>query len=264
MTKSSTAIPATGPASRTVHVYIGDVDFGPWLLHLQIESRLNEMSQANIVLKQEAAATGPLDYFGLVRVTVETGGSEHGQFAGSIERTFKGTHDGQEFIRLECAGFHKLRDKPAPPFARENLTAPEFIWTVARTAGYSESMLDIEGLDQIEEETVEVAVPMYGVQLDQDFQMGKCLITNASSVEWATSGWSDEKLMAAFQGAPAYVVLRIQAKLLLDAEREAIHAAEVAAGWLAVRLRYGAAMMPNGSIEVFDREGCCHPRNSQR
>jgi hypothetical protein len=201
------------PLSPTWHVYVGETDVGSWVIDIETRSAVGETSRANVLLRKESATEASINYFAPVRIIAEYQGVEHSQFMGVVEMVSVGP----DAIRMACEGALKLRDRLVNAFARERVTAPETVWTLARSVGYPDNLLAIDSLDVIQAEEIEVAIPIHGVQLDQELQFGRVSMTKFDSVRWATENWNVNAPTQAFMETSCYASIRIHEALLYNA-----------------------------------------------
>jgi hypothetical protein len=250
-TQDATEDSASTTLPFVTHVFISDVDVGPWVKHLKIQTQIHESSRSTFVLQFDATRLASIDYFAPVRVVITYNGVDYPRFAGVVEFVTV-LADG---VEIQCEGMPLLRERLTYTFARENVSASEVIWTLGRMAGYPETKLLIEGIETLKPEPIEVVVPVFNVKPDPDLHAGAVRLTDLASVGWATAGWGDEHApaVAQFESALSYALVRVNEALLYQAETLAIKYAETAVAWLNARLRYGHARLPDGVLQQFDR-----------
>ena len=243
-----------------VHILIGGFDFGDWCQKIRIENAVSSIPTAEIDLQLDAALGTHLDYLANVQVLVEFQKKQYPRFTGVIETA----RTDQGLLRLSCSGMAELRDQIIPGFSRIGLGAAEVIWTVARSSGYTSDLLDIDGIEELPLEEIEVFIPLNGVQIGRTLVVGDCQVIPLDDASSALIGFDSSPMTEEFKASKSFVVVRKRERLLFNAEQEALKDAEVVAAWFATQLRYGAATLPDGSLQPFNRaESRALPRVSE-
>jgi hypothetical protein len=234
-----------------VRVVIGQREIGEWLEDVKTRQAVNDFSTAQISLRLHPDILRDLDYLADVQVSAEYMGDTHRLFTGVIE-----TARVQEgLLQLNCAAGIQFKDWTIPGLASIGIRAEELVWTIARSSGFAEDALAIDGIDVLPEEEIEVVVPMLGVEVTARLVVGDFEVVSHESIAGALAGrFPASPMLTRFHQARAFILVHKYKSLLFSAEQEALEDAQVVAAWLATRLRYGAASLPNGTVQSFDRK----------
>jgi hypothetical protein len=190
-----------------------------------------------------------LDYSAGVRIGLTFQGRYFPQLSGVVSRV----EVLADRLHVQFVSATERFETVVPGFEYGNIGRSEVIWTIARSAGLPEDRISVNGLDRLPLEDIEIAVPIRSLHVDRGIQVGECMLLPVDNVAWATSIYPDSEMSKAFRSHSAFAVTQAHRRYLYDAEREGLAQAEVAAAWVTTRFRYGAAKLPGGEIQAFDR-----------
>lgn len=193
----------------------------------------------------------PVDY--LAPVEFHLPGS-HGQgrrreFVGHTATAVEGP---EGLLDLDAYGAMLLTERAIGYFAHDGLTAAEITYLFARSAGMSDEQLSIPDLDELPVETFEVIAPLYGITVVEPTEMVGVTVVPVDDALAAMveMGFDADDL----DRADSYALSLDTHRLGFHAERAGLDAIDLAIDWLATRLRYGLALLPDGTVQPFDRE----------
>lgn len=233
---------------RRMSILFGSVEAAPALVRARMKSAMNQMPDADLVLDLERATT-PVDYFAGLRLAAIEGDTVIPRFTGSVVSA-QPTDEG---VAVSALGAVSLVERLIGGMVSRNISPGELFHLLARSGGLREEQLNVEGLDQLARETFEVVTPVDGVEIDEAVDFAGVRFLPASIGRRALSALDVRDELRAEFGAPAYALALVTAQRMFDAEEEGLAHIDLALAWLTVRLRYGLAVLPDGSALAFER-----------
>jgi hypothetical protein len=224
-------------------VFVGDREMsfsaGSW------RTSIRELASAELTVRVEPAAP---DWWASLEIR---GGSEVA-FSGSVISA-EPTADG---IRLTAASGIELTEHVMGVISAENFPVQDMVYAAARGAGFSRERMEIHGLEELPLEPFEIVVPLQGVKVEQRVELGDIVLLPPPQGLRTLDAFESvpEDLATVWAEAEAFAVVIRDANLLADAELEALEAIDTALAWLTVRVRFGHALLPDGSRSRFQRE----------
>lgn len=194
---------------------------------------------------------GPVDYLAPLeyefRGTAGTG--RRREFVGHAATAAQAS-DG--LLDVEAFGATLLTERLIGYFAAEDVTAHEITYVMARSAGMADAQLSIPDLDELPVETFEVIAPIHGVTAPEPTELADVTVV---PVDHALAILSEMGFdLNELEDADAYALSLQTEQLGFHAERSGLDAIDLAIDWVATRLRYGLAVLPDGAALPFDRE----------
>ena len=238
-------------AARTatrVHFGTSDVSAGV-LAGTRLNSAMNQQPTADLYLDLRRSATIP-DYFGGVSVAVDHAGTTNQRFAGTVVEAQPG---GGGEVAVSAKGAVAMSEGLLGGFVVRGVPTNEMVYTVARTAGMREEQLRIDGLDTLACETFEVVVPIDGLEVHEAVDFAGVRFTSPEAASRILVGLNPPVEMGTRFGAPTYALALVTARRVIDAEQEGLGRVDLALAWLTARMRYGLAVLPDGSPLGFNR-----------
>ncbi|MDI1461157.1 hypothetical protein QEZ54_09285 [Catellatospora sp. KI3] len=244
-------------------ILIGDVDVAPWLANpLTITKKSGLHSEAKFLLKHEVVRHGAFDYSARVVIKVRLAGVEHPRFHGYVNHAWPD----RSGLHVHCISHAQISLNEARPgwWMHENVRPFELIYTMSRTAGYSDDQLRIEGIDELKEEDVEVLVPIYGIRVERETKVGPYTLVPPSQITWTKGPWTPpdvpparigntQTVVQGFNELKAYLKGTYRAKTLFEAERRGSEDADIASAWLATRLKFTSVALPHEVPQWFNQ-----------
>jgi hypothetical protein len=246
----------------SLRVRFGATEAGELVKNLTTKSSIREIASAELELDLDPAFVEPLELFSEVVITVaREGGTEEPLFTGHV---IESSHTGQR-ISLKLSSGAVLTERNVSPMWSERVGAAEIIYSTLRDAGFPDDRLRIQGIDELEEEIVEVCVPILGIDLDSRVRVGRVTFLPGSSGLASIAGCDVPTPLAELMAATSEHALFItRAAHLRDAEKQAIDEIDVVLAWLRVHGHYGLIHRPSGHPQDFTRErAMSHPRRGE-
>jgi hypothetical protein len=238
------------PSQPDLHVWFGGVDVAAAVRNLTARTSIEELPSADFILDVAALPEDAIvDYLAEVRITAIWQGVESPLFTGAVVAATP--NDGQ--ISIECRGATALEEQLFPPFAAWNLRSADVIHLIARSSGFPEDRLRIDGLDELPREAFEVAVPLRGVVSGAPVRIGGVKMVPRSEAEALLYGSPPTDLAVRFLGAETYAIACVSAATAYEAEQSGLAEIDLALAWLAVRARYGLVALPDAELLGFRR-----------
>ncbi len=217
---------------------VGGVDITEAMANFSLVEQLNEMSTGVLKLKPSTLLSLPaLNYAVEVCVTRLQGSEPKVIFRGNIVSV---TPKPQEIEVKLAAGIELFQETMIRAMAVADIGHLELLWTIVRGAGLDDDHINIEGFQKGPIEPFEVIVPIEGIELSQDLSFpGFELTTDPKIIETAKSTGTDkhEELLSDFSQSNIWLRLIVRAKMLHDAEDEALNKIDVFIARLTSRLQ---------------------------
>lgn len=235
-------------ARRRIALHFGPVDVGAALVQANMQSRMNAIPNARLVVDLERAP-GPIDYFAGLAVVAEQGEMRIPRFTGSVV-TATPAAEGVEIEAMSAVG---VAESLIGGMATRAVPYFELVYVLARGAGFRDEQINIQGFPALPREAFEVVVPVDGVAVDEPADFAGVRFLPAARGRHALGALEvGDELAAAFD-APAYALALATAARTLDAEEQGLAQIDLALAWLTVRLRYGLAGLPDRRPLPFTR-----------
>jgi len=132
----------------------------------------------------------------------------------------------------------------------------DLAYSLARSMGFREDRIFIAEIQQLPLETMEVVVALKGVTVPGPREVGPVTLVppaNGRKVLKAFKRGAPSPLTEAFDEADCFALVMKTTHRMWDAEQSAPADVDAALNWLAVRARYGAALLPNGVPQRYER-----------
>lgn len=238
---------------RRTKITFGFTDVSGALRAGEYRGTLEDRDSMTLRLDPALLPPDPVDYFGPLhsefRGTAGTGRPR--EFVGHAATAAEAS-DG--LLDIEAFGATLLTERLIGYFAAKDVTPHEITYVMARSAGMSDDQLSIPDLDELPTETFEVVAPIYGVTVSEATDLANVTVVPVDRAR-GTLGELEFDLDE-LEPADAYAVSLQTESLGFHAERNGLDAIDLAIDWLATRLRYGLAVLPDGTAQPFDRESC--------
>jgi hypothetical protein len=127
---------------------------------------------------------------------------------------------------------------------------PDLIYSLARGGGLPADRINIQLDGRFTEELVEVSVPVLGAVISQRAQIGHVVIAPRREVRVPDI---EPEFRGDFDDSSTIATTYVLAPRLYDAQEEALVRIDLALAWIAVRLQYSFALLPDGSINQWRR-----------
>jgi hypothetical protein len=218
---------------------------------------INAVPTATVKLDVDLLGSEPVDYWAVVRDRVEEGGDGRDMFSGVVQRAVPNGR----VVSLECEGAVALLEQLAGGTLAANMREAELLRALERCVGLDEVLSLSEEEPEPKEEPFEVVVPLSGIDVEHAMAVGGAsLIPKDNGMEKISRldrneiGEDHAALIHEFEQASCYLLSEVSAATIDEAENLGLLGIDTALAWLITRGRYGAATLPNGDPQSFDRQ----------
>lgn len=218
---------------------------------------INAVPTATVKLDVDLLGSEPVDYWAVVRDRVEEGGTGREMFSGVVQRAVPDGH----VVSLECEGAVPLLEQMAGGTLAGNMQEAELLRALERCVGLEDLLPLGEEVREPIEEPFEVIVPLSGIDVQDSIAVGNASLIpkddgaqRVSRLDRDEVGESHAVLINEYKEASCYLLSEGLAATIDEAENAGLLAIDTALAWLITRGRYGAAILPNGDPQSFDRQ----------
>jgi hypothetical protein len=209
---------------------------------------VNELSTAEFKVKLDESKDEPVDYLAPVQVMIEGDDAWDGTVVKALP-------DG-DVVRIDCTRAVIVTETLAGVMASEECPHMDLAYAFARSMGLRRDRIVIGDIEKLPLETMEIVVAVRDVEVPGKRAVGPVTLVPATvgrEVLKAFKRGQPDPLREAFDEADCFAIVIKTKTRLWDAEQEALADVDAALNWLAVRARYGAAMLPNGTAQRYER-----------
>jgi hypothetical protein len=228
------------------------------------KSGLDAIPSATVTLDTSLLGSEPIDYWATLTDTVEEGGfPEHELFRGSVQSALA---DG-DVVQIESEGAVALTEQMAGGLLAANIPPAELIQALIDRSGWDGGLHFSEEPDRPPQEPFVVSVPVEGLEVEDPIALGRVTIiprergpADVAALESGEDvGETGTEMIAEYLAGSCYLVAELPAETVDAGEAEGLLAIDTALSWLTVRGRYGAAVLPDGEPQSFDRRSALRP-----
>ncbi|MGP3635728.1 hypothetical protein ACTU45_20590 [Streptomyces sp. 24-1644] len=236
-----------GDNSRREITKFGSVDVSSAILSITVKAKMNELSEARLVIDGKSSVISRLDFASQITVEQVVGDYSRIMFTGFVVEAK--VSDSQ--IEAVCTAIPELSERRLSPMATVGVPGTEMIYTLAKEGGLGDEQLRIQGIEALPTEVFEIIVPVEGVQIDKAVRVGE--VTFADRAFLNLEGMPEADSADEFSEFQCYAVTYATSNLLLSAETLALQEIDLSLAWLTVRSRYSIAPLPGGRISGWER-----------
>ena len=163
---------------------------------------------------------------------------------------------GDAGISLSAASGIEMTETLMGIVLAEDFPVQDVAYASARAAGFTRDRMVIHGLDDLPREPIEIVTPLWGVTTERRVEFGSLALLPVQDGLRALEPFqgTPDDVAAAWADADAFGLVVRDAQALDDAEESALEAIDVGLAWLAARVRFGHARLPDQTVSRFDRE----------
>lgn len=218
---------------------------------------INAVPTATVKLDVDLLGSEPVDYWAPVRDRVQEGGDGRDMFTGVVQQAVPD----RRVVSLECEGAVALLEQLAGGTLAPNMQEAELLRAMERCVGLDKVLPLSEEAPEPTEEPFEIVVPLSGINVQHAIAVGNASLIpkddgakKVARLDRDDVGESHAALIDEFERASCYFVSEALAATIDEAENLGLLAIDTALAWLITRGRYGAATLPNGDPQSFDRQ----------
>lgn len=210
---------------------------------------INELSTAEFKVKLDEAGSEPVDYLAPVEVVIEGDAAWDGAVVKALPNG--------DVVQLSCTRGVFVTETLAGVMASEECPHMDLAYSFARSVGFKPDRIVIGDIEKLPLETMEIVVALQGVEVPGRREIGPVTIVPGAvgrKMLKAFKRGQPDSLKEAFDNADCFALVITTTTRLWDAEQEALADVDAVLQWLAVRARYGAALLPNGATQRYARD----------
>ena len=244
--------------SRSVRaVRFGDADAVFAVVGGTSRTGLDQLPEADIEIDTELLGSEPIDYWAPVTDTIEQFGEGREMFRGAVQ----GVEITGRLANLTCEGATALTEHSSGGMVALGMNQFELISALMEQAGVQSEFLLSEEPEQPQSETFEVWTPLEGLRVAEPIEIaGVTVVPPAQALARLDGlgieqeGDSAQSLSEEFKSGASYALARVVSEMPNRAEDGGLARIDLALAWIATRGRYGAALLPDGEPQSFDRQ----------
>lgn len=218
---------------------------------------LDMLPEASIRLNVDLLGSEPIDYWATITDTIEQLGDSREMFRGAVQRA----KVSEQIIDLECEGATALTEHTTGGMVAAGISQIELITALMEQAGMEGEFVLSEVPEEPTTELFEVWVPLDGLVVAEPVDVGGISVVPSDDgikrlggLDVDLAGETGESLGAEFEKATSYARATLSTAMPNRAEDAGLAKIDLALSWIATRGRYGAALLPDGEPQSFDRQ----------
>jgi hypothetical protein len=238
-------------------VHFGEADAAFAVVGGTSSEGLDMLPEASIEIDVDLLGSEPIDYWAPVSDTIEQLGDSREMFRGVVQSA---DIDGR-IAKLTCEGATALTEHSSGGMVAAGMDQFEFISALMEQAGVEAEFRLSEVPDPPKDEAFEVWVPLEGLVVDVPVAIaGISVVPQADamarldSLKLEEQGETGANLLEEFRTGSSYALVSVHSEMPNRAEDDGLAKIDLALAWIATRGRYGAALLPNGQPQSFDRQ----------
>lgn len=232
-------------------IHFGSIDVGFAVAAVNVQAGLNMRSTAEVELRYSLTAGQPVDYFSQLVVGHHRPERDRIHFTGAVTEAVPIG----DIAAISALTAPELSERQIGFFESRDTVGPEIIHLMVRTGGLPEENVHVEGLDDLlPTEAIEVIAPVHGLEVAETVRLGEVTLIPHARGAATVEEFTGRDAVAEFRNADCYAVVTETGQRMFDVEVRALAEIDAGLAWLAVRARYGLALMPSGQPQHFRRQ----------
>lgn len=217
---------------------------------------LDRLPEATIRLDIDLLGSEPIDYWADVTDEIEQGSMKQQMFAGAVQTA----EVAEQFIQLHCEGGAALTEHTTGGMVAAGIHPAQLIQALIDQSGWQGGIEFTEELPEPFSERFEVWVPIEGLTTLEEVEVGGVSIVPRDRGQerldegGIASQEGASELIEEYRRGSSYARAIVEASMPNEAEDAGLAAIDLTLAWIAVRGRYGAALLPDGRPHDFDRQ----------
>lgn len=218
---------------------------------------LDQLPEADIEIDTDLLGSEPIDYWAPVTDTIEQFGEGREMFRGAVQRV----EIAGRVANLTCEGATALTEHSSGGMVALGMDQFELISALMEQAGVQSEFLLSEEPEQPQPETFEVWTPLEGLTVAEPIEIAGITVVPPAQALARLDGLGMEQegdgarsLGQEFRSGASYALARVVSEMPNRAEDGGLARIDFALAWIATRGRYGAALLPDGEPQSFDRQ----------
>ncbi len=218
---------------------------------------LDQLPEADIEIDTDLLGSEPIDYWATVTDTIEQFGEGTEMFSGAVQRV----EVSGRLAHLTCEGATALTEHSSGGMIAMGMGHFEMISALMEQAGVQAEFRLSEEPEQPQSETFEVWTPLEGLAVTEPIEIAGITVVSPAQalarldgLRVEQQGETAQNLSEEFRKGASYALARVDSEMPNRAEDGGLAKIDLALAWIATRGRYGAALLPDGEPQSFDRQ----------
>ena len=218
---------------------------------------LDQLPEADIEIDTDLLGSEPIDYWAPVTDTIEQFGERREMFRGAVQSV----EVSGRVAKLACEGATALTEHSSGGMIALGMDQFELISALMEQAGVQAEFRLSEEPEQPKPEAFEVWTPLEGLAVVEPVELaGITVVPPAQALDRLDGlrieqeGDTARNLGEEFRTGTSYALARVNSEMPNRAEDGGLAKVDLALAWIATRGRYGAALLPDGEPQGFDRQ----------
>jgi hypothetical protein len=218
---------------------------------------LDQLPEADIEIDTDLLGSEPIDYWATVTDTIEQFGEGREMFRGAVQSV----DVSGRVASLTCEGATALTEHSSGGMIALGIDQFELISALMEQAGVQAEFRLSEEPKQPQPETFEVWTPLEGLAVAEPIEIAGITVVppaqalaRLDGLRMEQEGDTARSLSEEFRTGASYALARVDSEMPNRAEDGGLAKIDLALAWIATRGRYGAALLPDGEPQSFDRQ----------
>jgi hypothetical protein len=238
-------------------VQFGEADAAFAVVGGNSRNGLDQLPKAHIEIDTDLLGSEPIDYWATVTDTIEQFGESRDMFRGAVQSA----EISGRVASLTCEGATALTEHSSGGMIALGMDQFELISALMEQAGAQAEFRLSENPKQPQPETFEVWTSLEGLAVAEPIEIAGITVVPPAQALARVDGLRVEQggdtarsLSEEFRTGASYALVRVGSEMPNRAEDGALARIDLALAWIATRGRYGAALLPDGAPQSFDRQ----------
>jgi hypothetical protein len=218
---------------------------------------LDQLPEADIEIDTDLLGSEPIDYWAPVTDTIKQFGEGREMFRGAVQSV----EIAGRVANLTCEGATALTEHSSGGIVALGMDQFELINALMEQAGVQSEFLLSEEPEQPKPEDFEIWTPLEGLTVAEPIEIAGITVVppakglaRLDGLRMEREGDSAQSLSEEFRSGASYALARVVSEMPNRAEDSGLARIDLALAWIATRGRYGAALLPDGEPQSFDRQ----------
>jgi hypothetical protein len=225
---------------------------------------LDGLATADFKIDSALLGSEPIDYWAPVVDRIEERGEGRDMFRGSVREAVPAG----SIVELECEAGSTMLEQLRGGSLAANFEKGELVHALGARTDWEDELKLSEPLPERAPETFEVWVPVFGIDVIDEVELGEITILpgergreRIAPLAGAAGDQPGRGMVEEYEHASCHALAHASATMPGEAEEIGLASIDTALSWLATRDRYGAALLPDGQPLEFHRdEALSQPR----
>jgi hypothetical protein len=242
-------------ARRSVHFGGADAVFA--VVGGTSHNGLDQLPEADIEIDTDLLGSEPIDYWAPVIDTIEQFGERKEMFRGAVQSV----EVSEKVATLVCEGATALTEQSSGGLVTLGMDQFELISALMEQAGVQAEFRLSREPGSPPSEPFEVWAPLEGLTVEEAIEIAgvtavppAVALARLESLTMKMEGEGVQDLGEEFRSGDSFALAQVDSDMPHRAEDAGLAKIDLALAWIATRGRYGAALLPDGEPQSFDRQ----------